>query len=249
MFSPREEEDGERPISRLRQRRQRSFHRRCRVVSSAATAAAETEATGQRRIQQEAEQQQEARAVDRLMMICRSDEAEIARLQPPHPSEKENPFLLRHVTRKTSQLPFLSLLLFFLSSLPSQAHSLRIQDVTFPGYAMLGQTVTLVCDYRVSEGEYVDSIKWYKDGNEFYRIVPNTPREVDRVVTFRAPGVRLDRQKSGVSEFHHLIRRSNSKLDIGDCHKHYSTLDNMFKSDKLKILFLYLYPVRIVCFD
>ena len=45
----------------------------------------------------------------------------------------------------------------------------------------------------------MDSIKWYKDGNEFYRIVPNTPIERDRVVIFDRPGVRLDRQKSGVS--------------------------------------------------
>ena len=57
----------------------------------------------------------------------------------------------------------------------------------------------MVCDYRVSEGEYVDSIKWYKDGQEFYRIVPNTPREQDRVVIFERSGVNLDRQKSGVS--------------------------------------------------
>ena len=45
----------------------------------------------------------------------------------------------------------------------------------------------------------MDSIKWYKDGDEFYRIVPNTPIERDRVVIFDRPGVSLDRQKSGVS--------------------------------------------------
>ena len=49
------------------------------------------------------------------------------------------------------------------------------------------------------QGEYVDSIKWYKDGAEFYRIVPNTPIERDRVVIFDRPGLNLDRQKSGVS--------------------------------------------------
>ena len=45
----------------------------------------------------------------------------------------------------------------------------------------------------------MDSIKWYKDGHEFYRIRPNTPIERDRVVIFDRPGVSLDRQKSGVS--------------------------------------------------
>ena len=47
----------------------------------------------------------------------------------------------------------------------------------------------------------MDSIKWYKDGAEFYRIVPNTPIERDRVVIFDRPGLNLDRQKSGVSEY------------------------------------------------
>jgi hypothetical protein len=59
--------------------------------------------------------------------------------------------------------------------------------------------------FRVSEGEYVDSIKWYKDQREFYRIVPNTPIENDRVVIFDRPGVNLDRQKSGVSFFFLLL--------------------------------------------
>ncbi len=64
---------------------------------------------------------------------------------------------------------------------------------------MLGQTVTMVCDYTVEAGEHVDSIKWYKDGHEFYRIVPNANREQDRVVDFKTTGVSLDKQKSGVS--------------------------------------------------
>ena len=64
---------------------------------------------------------------------------------------------------------------------------------------MLGQTVTMVCDYSISENEYVDSIKWYKDGQEFYRIVPNTRREQDKVVIFEKPGIEVDKQKSGVS--------------------------------------------------
>ena len=57
----------------------------------------------------------------------------------------------------------------------------------------------MVCDYTVEAGEHVDSIKWYKDGHEFYRIVPNANREQDRVVDFKTTGVSLDKQKSGVS--------------------------------------------------
>ena len=80
-----------------------------------------------------------------------------------------------------------------------RARALRIQDVSFPSYAMLGQTVTMSCDYQVNEGEYVDSIKWYKDNQEFYRIRPNVKRERERVVFFPKPGIKLDRQNSGVS--------------------------------------------------
>ena len=53
--------------------------------------------------------------------------------------------------------------------------------------------------YRVNEGEFVDSIKWYKDGAEFYRILSHPPREEDKIVTFPRPGIKLDREKSGVS--------------------------------------------------
>jgi hypothetical protein len=80
----------------------------------------------------------------------------------------------------------------------AKVSSLRIEDVTFPGYAMLGQTVTMVCDYSLAQDELVDSIKWYKDNNEFYRIIPNAPSVQDRVIHFRRPGIKLDIQKSGV---------------------------------------------------
>ena len=58
---------------------------------------------------------------------------------------------------------------------------------------------------NIMQGEYVDSIKWYKDGAEFYRIVPNTPIERDRVVIFDRPGLNLDRQKSGVSSSTEIV--------------------------------------------
>ena len=69
----------------------------------------------------------------------------------------------------------------------------------FEEYAMYGATVTMVCEYKVGESEYVDSIKWYKDNREFYRIVPHTSIEKDKVVTFNRSGINLDLQRSGVS--------------------------------------------------
>ena len=80
----------------------------------------------------------------------------------------------------------------------SVASGLQIDKITFPDYAMLGQTVTMVCEFSVGQSEFIDSIKWYKDNLEFYRIVPNTPIERDRVVTFPRPGIKLEKEKSGV---------------------------------------------------
>ncbi len=81
------------------------------------------------------------------------------------------------------------------------ADGLRITDVTFPDYAMLGQTITMVCDYKLDEGEFVDSIKWYRDGREFYRILTFPRREDDKIRVFTQPGdgINLDLEKSGVS--------------------------------------------------
>ena len=79
------------------------------------------------------------------------------------------------------------------------ADALKIENVIFEEYAMYGATVTMVCEYQVGESEYVDSIKWYKDNSEFYRIVPHTSIEKDKVVTFNRSGINLDLQRSGVS--------------------------------------------------
>lgn len=79
--------------------------------------------------------------------------------------------------------------------------ALKIENVVFEEYAMFGATVTMVCEYQVGESEYVDSIKWYKDNQEFYRIVPHTSIEKDKVVTFNRSGINLDLQRSGVSFF------------------------------------------------
>ena len=47
----------------------------------------------------------------------------------------------------------------------------------------------LSCNYDL-EGEELYSVKWYKDGNEFYRFIPG---ERDQKVTvFSLPGVQVD---------------------------------------------------------
>ena len=98
-----------------------------------------------------------------------------------------------------AQLAVLYFMFFSYNSL-----ALQIEQVTFPDHAMYGQAITMGCGYSIGQSEYVDSIKWYKDNLEFYRIVPNTPIERDRVVTFNRPGIKLDKEKSGVRIFYVL---------------------------------------------
>jgi len=98
------------------------------------------------------------------------------------------------------------LVLFFTTLV---ADALKIENVIFEEYAMYGATVTMVCEYKVGESEYVDSIKWYKDNREFYRIVPHTSIEKDKVVTFNRSGINLDLQRSGLLKVghHRLVLR------------------------------------------
>ena len=106
---------------------------------------------------------------------------------------------LRKMWKRLANVNFSLSLVFSFILLTVSVEALQITQVTFPEHAMLGQTITMVCEYTVGQSEYVDSIKWYKDNMEFYRIVPNTHIERDRVVTFLRPGIKLDKEKSGVS--------------------------------------------------
>ena len=59
--------------------------------------------------------------------------------------------------------------------------------------------VTMACNYRLDREESIDSIKWYKDGKEFYRNVFTTSNDRDRVIAYPMNGTKsLDRQLSGV---------------------------------------------------
>ncbi|TGZ37590.1 Uncharacterized protein DBV15_03891, partial [Temnothorax longispinosus] len=58
-------------------------------------------------------------------------------------------------------------------------------DLIVPQHAVLGQNVSLECNFNL-DGEKLYSVKWYKDGNEFYRFVP---QEKPPALKFVHPGV------------------------------------------------------------
>ena len=66
---------------------------------------------------------------------------------------------------------------------------IRLTKLIVPSYKFIGDEAILSCYYDL-EGEELYSVKWYKDGNEFYRFIPG---ERDQQVTvFALPGVKVD---------------------------------------------------------
>ncbi|XP_025836731.1 uncharacterized protein LOC108732214 [Agrilus planipennis] len=76
------------------------------------------------------------------------------------------------------------------------AISIRLLELKIPMYAVKNQNVRLECHYDL-EGETLYSVKWYKDGNEFYRFVP---RDMPPAQVFPLPGVAVDMHNSSESQ-------------------------------------------------
>lgn len=61
--------------------------------------------------------------------------------------------------------------------------------MTIPKYALKDSYLRLQCKYRLNPGESLYSVKWYKDGNEFFRFIP---RDDPPAQDFQMPGVDID---------------------------------------------------------
>lgn len=58
-------------------------------------------------------------------------------------------------------------------------------ELVVPEHVVRGQNIRLECNFNL-DGEMLYSVKWYKDGNEFYRYVP---QDKPPVLVFPLPGV------------------------------------------------------------
>lgn len=67
----------------------------------------------------------------------------------------------------------------------AETNGLRMLELMVPKYVVRGETIDLQCNFNL-DGEKLYSVKWYKDGNEFYRYVP---QEMPPVMVFNHPGV------------------------------------------------------------
>lgn len=72
--------------------------------------------------------------------------------------------------------------------IPDFTLSLRLTEVRIPNHTVRNSTARLECHYDM-DGEDLYSVKWYKDGHEFYRYVP---RNMPPALVFPLPGVNVD---------------------------------------------------------
>ena len=63
-----------------------------------------------------------------------------------------------------------------------------MKGLTVPGQLILGSGASLGCDYNL-EGSKLYSVKWYKDGQEFFRFMPSMDNKIE---VFSVRGVHVE---------------------------------------------------------
>ena len=63
-----------------------------------------------------------------------------------------------------------------------------MKGLTVPGQLILGSGASLGCDYNL-EGSKLYSVKWYKDGQEFFRFMPSMDNKIE---VFSVRGVNVE---------------------------------------------------------
>ncbi|XP_062553187.1 uncharacterized protein LOC134218272 [Armigeres subalbatus] len=72
------------------------------------------------------------------------------------------------------------------------AFGIKLTEVRVPKHTVKDHPVRLECHYEM-EGDALYAVKWYKDGNEFYRYVP---RDNPPIQVFDLKGINVDEQNS-----------------------------------------------------
>jgi len=94
--------------------------------------------------------------------------------------------------------------------------SLTLTSIEFPSHVMLGQSVSMKCNFNQKENQKIDSIKWYKDGREFYRLHPGASAGYIR--QFEVLGVNVDTNMTNLQQmpggrYQHSVTIINTRLD------------------------------------
>jgi len=93
-------------------------------------------------------------------------------------------------------VPILLLLLFI-----AGIGAIQLTEESIPSHAILADRVELVCNYDM-EGDKLYSVKWYRNGQEFYRYIPT---DTPDTTVFPYPGIDVDEYKS--TETRIILRR------------------------------------------
>jgi len=73
-----------------------------------------------------------------------------------------------------------------------KAFCLRLMELRIEEHTVVGNSTRIECKFDL-EGEQLYTVKWYKDGNEFYRFLPGESPEVQ---VFDVTGVHVDEKQS-----------------------------------------------------
>ncbi len=76
--------------------------------------------------------------------------------------------------------------LYYYFAVPCGA--IKLLDVEIPPHAIRGQDTKLRCIYDM-EGDKLYSIKWYRNGHEFYRYIPS---DNPKTTIFNGNGINVD---------------------------------------------------------
>merc|ERR1712223_60479 len=97
---------------------------------------------------------------------------------------------------------YVFLLFLLLTSYGIQkATGIRLLNVEIPPHAIRGNNAKLTCKYDL-EGDKLYSIKWYRNGHEFYRYIPS---DHPQTTIFNGDGIHVDKSQSSETE---LLLRS-----------------------------------------
>lgn len=73
--------------------------------------------------------------------------------------------------------------------------SIKLVNVSIPQHALRGRDVKLQCQYDL-EGDKLYSVKWYRNGQEFYRYIPT---DSPKTAIFPRKGIFVDVSQSNLS--------------------------------------------------
>ncbi|KAG7169506.1 putative Immunoglobulin V-set domain-containing protein 3, partial [Homarus americanus] len=73
---------------------------------------------------------------------------------------------------------------------------LRVTKVEVPRVVVVGDSATLRCHFAL-HGEVLYSLKWWKDGRQFYQFIP---RNKPKMAVFTTPGLSVNVARSGLHQ-------------------------------------------------